>query len=119
MIDFKPVTVVEVHPFPDRAATIWSDEEREKFINYIAYHPLEGVEITGTGGMRKIRWKRQGMGKRGGARIIYFYYDESTPIFLISIYAKSKKENLTSDEKKKMCDWVSAFKENIKQNKGE
>lgn len=40
MIDFKPVTVVEVHPFPDRAAKVWSDEEREKFINYIAYHPL-------------------------------------------------------------------------------
>ena len=77
-----PVTVVEVDPFPARAAAVWSETERLEFVDYIARNPEAGDEIPGTGGVRKIRWSRRGIGKRGGVRVIYFYYHAGAPIFL-------------------------------------
>ena len=55
--------------------------------------------MPGTGGARKLRWKAQGRGKRGGVRAIYYYHDESLPLFLLDVYAKSEKENLTKAER--------------------
>ena len=64
-------TVIETPIFQKYAAEIWQDDEREEFIAWIAGHPEAGEVIQGTGGLRKVRWSRQGMGKRGGARVIY------------------------------------------------
>lgn len=62
--------------------------------------PLEGDLIQGTGGARKIRWQAEThQGKRGGARIIYYYQDQEMPIFLFTAYKKNQKENLTAFEK--------------------
>ncbi|MBP6917624.1 MAG: type II toxin-antitoxin system RelE/ParE family toxin [Legionellaceae bacterium] len=70
------------------------------FIDYIAQYPLNGDLITGTGGVRKIRWTGDShKGKRGGVRVIYYYYDQSVPVFLLTVYGKNQKENLTQDEK--------------------
>ena len=52
--------------------------------------------------MRKIRWAREGMGKRGGARVIYYYHDERRPVFLLSAYAKNRKANLSRAERNAM-----------------
>jgi len=51
---------------------IWADEERLEFFSWIASEPEAGVVIAGSGGCRKVRWSRPGMGKQGGARVIYF-----------------------------------------------
>lgn len=107
----SPVTVVEVDPFPARAADIWSDAERLDFIDYIARHPELGDEIPGTGGVRKIRWSRRGVGKRGGVRVIYFYYHEGAPIFLLTVYAKARQEELTPKQKKAAAQFARAIKE--------
>jgi hypothetical protein len=56
--------------------------------------------VLETGGVRKVRWGRQETGKRGGTRVIYFYHDPRTPLFLILVYAKATRENMTPDEKK-------------------
>ena len=109
-----PITVVEVHPFPVRADDVWSDAERLEFIDFIARHPLAGDEIVGTGGLRKIRWGRQGKGKRGGVRIIYFFYNESAPIFLLTVYPKSQREDLTSEERKKLAVLAKDLKSRLK-----
>ena len=61
-------------------------------------NPDAGELIPGTGGIRKVRWSRRGSGKRGGVRVIYFYYDEVRPLYLLMVYAKARKENLTSEE---------------------
>jgi hypothetical protein len=55
--------------------------------------------MQGTGGFRKLRVARSGMGKRGGARLIYILRGEAFPVFLISAYAKNEKENLTMRER--------------------
>ncbi len=55
---------------------LWTEDEREAFIWYIALNMLEGDVMPDTGGVRKIRWASSGKGKRGGARIIYYYYNE-------------------------------------------
>ncbi|SMF94627.1 hypothetical protein SAMN02949497_1948 [Methylomagnum ishizawai] len=87
-------TVVETPTFQRYAATVWTGAEREEFIDWIAAHPEAGAVIPGTGGLRKVRWARQGMGKRGGARIIYFNPLDNGLIVLLIVYTKAKFDNL-------------------------
>ena len=65
-------TVAETEIFQRYAASIWSETERLEFIEWTAANPLAGDVIPGSGGCRKVRWAHAGMGKRGGARVIYF-----------------------------------------------
>jgi len=105
-----PITVVEVEPFPTKAAQIWSDEERSEFIGFIACNPEEGDLISGGGGVRKVRWSRSGMGKRGGVRVIYYFHDESMPLFLLTVYPKNRKDNLSPVELRAMKQSVSILR---------
>jgi len=65
-------TVIETDVFVRAAAQVWTDAERVAFIDWLAANPDAGDVIPGSGGCRKVRWTRLGMGKRGGARVIYF-----------------------------------------------
>ena len=65
-------TVIETPIFQRYAAEVWSNPEREDFISWIAANPDAGDVIPHTNGLRKVRWSRTGMGKRGGARVIYY-----------------------------------------------
>jgi hypothetical protein len=87
-------TVIETAIFQRYAADLWSDTEREAFINWLSNNPEAGDVIPGTAGLRKVRWARQGMGKRGGARVIYFNRLENGEIWLLIVYAKAKFDNL-------------------------
>ena len=91
----RPVTVAETPVFVRQAASVWDDDERSEFIDFIARNPEIGDLIPQSGGVRKIRWRRQGMGKRGGARIIYFYHDAAMPLYLLMIYAKARRDDLS------------------------
>jgi hypothetical protein len=77
---------------------LMDDHERAEFVAYLAYHPMDGDLIPGTGGVRKIRWGLQGRGKRGGARVIYFFHDTEMPLYLLDAYAKNDRANLTKAE---------------------
>ncbi len=94
------ITVAETPLFMRQAAAVWDDAEREGFIEFIARNPEAGDVIPETGGVRKVRWTRAGLGKRGGARVIYFYHDANHPLYLFMVYAKARQENLTPDEKR-------------------
>jgi hypothetical protein len=96
----KLITVAETPLFMRQAAAVWDDAEREAFVEFIARNPEAGDLIPDTGGVRKIRWGRAGSGKRGGARVIYFYHDADRPLYLLMVYAKARQENLTPDEKR-------------------
>jgi hypothetical protein len=86
--------------FIRQAADIWSDSEREAFVDFIANNPDAGIVIPDTGGVRKVRWKVAGTGKRGGARVIYLFRNARQPIFLLMIYAKARREDITAQEKR-------------------
>ena len=96
----KPIAVVETPLFVRQATTVWDDEAREAFVDFIARNPERGDVIPETGGVRKVRWSVAGTGKRGGARVIYFYHDADRPLYLLMVYAKARREDLTPDEKK-------------------
>jgi hypothetical protein len=86
-------TVAETPIFVRYAAEVWSQSEREEFINWIAANPEAGDLIRGSGGCRKVRWSSEGQGKRGGARVIYFLAQSET-IWLLVVYKKAKFDNL-------------------------
>jgi hypothetical protein len=79
-----------------------SPDEIDELIDFIAVNPGEGVIIPGTGGIRKLRWRRAGIGKRGGARVIYFYYDGTMPILMFLAYAKGASEDITAQQRKRL-----------------
>lgn len=87
-------TVIETPIFQRYVADVWSDSEREDFISWIAANPDSGDVIPHTKGLRKVRWSRAGMGKRGGARVIYYNRLENGYIWLLIVYTKSKFDNL-------------------------
>jgi hypothetical protein len=83
------LAVAETAIFVRYAAEVWSDAEREAFVSWIAANPSTADVIPGSGGCRKVRRIRQGQGKRGGARVIYFVESGQT-IWLLIVYAKAK-----------------------------
>ncbi len=93
------MTVVETAEFLKRAARLMPDSEREEVVAYVGANPTAGEIIPETGGVRKIRWAREGMGKRGGTRVIYYYHNDRLPVFLLSAYAKNRKANLSKAER--------------------
>ena len=105
-----PLTVVELPQFVRQAQDVWSAAERQEFVDYIARNPEAGDLIPDTGGVRKVRWRRQGMGKRGGARVIYFYHNPVTPLFLLMVYAKAVREDLTAEAKKAVAEFAARIK---------
>ena len=76
-------TVIKTRLFSAKAGDVWTPEQDEEFIVYIANSPNAGQVVPGSGVVRKIRWIRQGLGKRGGVRIVYF--NNSDLVFLISL----------------------------------
>jgi hypothetical protein len=100
--EIRPITVVEAQRFLISARKIMDDAEREELVGHLAFHPSAGAVIPGTGGVRKLRWALEGRGKRGGARLIYFYYDDDMPLFLLDIYAKNERTDLTQRERNEL-----------------
>jgi hypothetical protein len=72
-------------------------------IDLIAYNPTCGDLIAGTGGLRKVRVGRGGSGKRGGARVIYYFYNANFPLVLMALYAKNEKADLTARDKRALA----------------
>lgn len=105
------LTVAETQLFIRQAADVWNDVERSAFIDFIAANPEEGDVIPDTGGIRKIRWSRQGSGKRGGVRVIYFYHDPAMPLYLLMVYAKARQGDLSPGEKRRVQSLVAALKQ--------
>jgi mRNA-degrading endonuclease RelE of RelBE toxin-antitoxin system len=87
-------TVVETPTFQKQAADIWTEEERHAFIDFIAANPNAGDVIPGADGARKVRWTRQGTGKRGGVRVIYFHLVGDEVVLLVMVYAKAVLTNV-------------------------
>ena len=98
-------------PGRSRTAARPTPEERTALIDYLATYPLLGDEIPGAGGVRKLRFAAGGKGKRGGARVIYYWYGEDTPIYALLVYAKNVRTDLSPVEKKAVAAIAKAIKQ--------
>ena len=89
-------TVVELASFLKRASAIMSDDERMEIVIFLAANPEAGVSLGG--GLRKVRIAREGGGKSGGYRTLYVFGGITMPLFLVTVFAKNEKDNLTKAE---------------------
>ena len=92
------ITIAETNAFITQAKALFTDDERHEVVNGIAADPKCGVLIQGSGGVRKVRVALPGKGKSGGARIVYFYHNDTIPLYLLAVFAKNEKANLTKAE---------------------
>ena len=100
------ITIAELADFIEDSKRIFTEAEYEELVLFLAEHPDSGEVIPGTGGVRKVRWPARGQGKRGGARVIYYFRDLNVPVYLLAVYAKGEKINLSQREKKMMSRYV-------------
>ena len=89
---------VELTPFVAFRIEYWDDQDLRALQNFLLASPDAGDLIHGGSGLRKLRWSAQGRGKRGGARVIYYWHVPKHNIYLIYGYVKSQRENLTSQQ---------------------
>lgn len=96
-------TICETHAFrraADQAGM--TEEERSELISFLADNPMAGDEIVGTGGCRKIRVAGRGKGKSGGYRTITFFSGNMLPVFLITVFSKGERANLSAKERNEL-----------------
>ena len=77
-----------------------TDEEYHLLQLQLAIRPESGDVIKGSGGIRKLRWAGSGRGKRGGIRVIYFFYDHDDQIYMLYAYPKNERDDLSKDQLK-------------------
>jgi hypothetical protein len=75
------------------------EEERGALVDHLARNPLAGDLIPGAGGVRKLRWGLEGRGKRGGARVVYYYHSDAMPIFALTAYAKNDRADISQADR--------------------
>ena len=103
------LTVVETPEFLKRARAVgMSDEDRWDMINHLAANPEAGISLGG--GLRKVRVARRGGGKSAGYRVLHFYRSPDMPLFLLTVFAKNEKANISRSEQADLmtlCDLIA------------
>lgn len=89
------MVVLETTFFTKTIKSVMSDDDYRALQNHLISNPLAGSQIQGSGGIRKLRWKAEGRGKRGGVRILYFWITQQDQIYMLYAYPKNTQENLT------------------------
>ena len=113
-LDYHPwmQTIVELPEYERRASRLLNDSEKPGIINYLAIHPRAGVVMRGTGGIRKFRWTSGNRGKSSGVRIIYYFHNESMPLFLLTLFGKNEQANLSKSERNELARFADLLVKN-------
>jgi hypothetical protein len=111
------MTVVETDRFLKDARHLMPESERVKLVAFLAANPMAGDLIAETGGVRKLRCALPGKGKRGGARVIYYFHSEQIPVFLLAAYGKNEKANLSKAERNAIAKLIPMFIEGYPKRK--
>ena len=109
--------MAETPIFTRQTEKLFNEDEKRELIDFLAESPMAGDEIPGTGGVRKLRFAASGRGKRGGARVIYYYLDETMPLYALLAYAKNARSDMTPDEKRTVAALATALKAAWKERK--
>ena len=107
LYDFRETT-----KFTENLLKLLSEEDYFELQWELVDNPTGGSIIKGSGGIRKIRWSAKGKGKRGGARVIYYFAVGNDTIFMLDVYAKNEKEDLSTFEVKFLRNLVKEWLEN-------
>ena len=116
-VDERLLEVIEAGDFADDAAKILSSDELDELKREVATFRQLGSVIEDTNGLRKFRYGAKGKGKSGGARVLYYYGGDHMPVFLIAIYPKSEKANITGAEKKAVRKLIKAITDEYRPQK--
>jgi len=81
---------------------------------FLAANPRAGDLIQGTGGVRKLRWRRGGRGKSGGVRVIYYFHSVAMPLYLLAVFGKNERANLSKAERNDLAGLVHLLKQATK-----
>src|SRR5688572_11664050 len=88
-------TVIETPTFSRLWPDYWTEDERGDFVTWLVENPEASDVIPASGGCRKVRWSRKGIGKRGGVRVIHYNRLADGVIYLLLIYAKGVHDNIS------------------------
>jgi hypothetical protein len=113
-----PLTVVETPELLSACRRLMDEDERALLVDYLAYNPASGDLIAGTGGVRKLRWGLEGRGKRGGARVIYFFHNADMPLFALTAYAKNATADLSDRDRNDFRRLTGLLVEAFKRRRG-
>lgn len=105
------ITVAELPEYQRRAEKLLSGNERQDIVTYLAAFPKEGDLIRETGGVRKLRWQRGGRGKSAGVRVIYYFHSQRVPLYLLTVFAKNERADLTQKERNELAKLVKLLAE--------
>ena len=101
--------IAELPEFIRAADKLLDDSELLELIGCLALNPRIGDLLEGTGGIRKLRWRRGSRGKSGGVRVIYYFHDDSMPLYLLTMFAKGDRANLSRSERNALAALVHAL----------
>jgi len=89
------MVIIETSIFTRQLQELLTDEEYRQLQIALVNRPDAGLVIVGSGGLRKVRWGKQSKGKRGGARVIYYWAVAQDQLLMLLIYTKSEQDDLT------------------------
>ncbi|WP_159005357.1 type II toxin-antitoxin system RelE/ParE family toxin [Bradyrhizobium sp. S69] len=110
-------TVVETPSYLADAERLFSSDERKAIVDRLAADPTCGVVIPGSGGIRKVRFGFGARGKSGGARIIYLFSGLNLPVFILAVFAKNEKANLSAADRNALGKIIVAMVEDYRRQK--
>ena len=103
------ITIAELPEYIRGPSKLLDSTERQDIVNYLAAHPKAGDLMEGTGGVRKLRWGRGNQGKSGGVRVIYYFHSEAMPLYLLTLFAKNERANLSKSERNELSELVNVL----------
>lgn len=107
-------TVIETESYLSAAKGAgMADDERTAAVDLVAANPEAGDLLQGTGGVRKARLAGRGKGKSGGYRIVYYFGGGDIPVFLLTVFGKGEKANLTQGERNALRALTATLKESL------
>lgn len=93
------MVLIETPLFTRRIVELMSDDEYKALQEALVNRPNMGLVIQGTSGLRKVRWKQEGRGKSGGVRVIYYWMTADEHLYMLYVYPKNERDDLTPDQK--------------------
>jgi hypothetical protein len=103
----KLLHFIETSVFQRKIEGLLTHDEYLEFQEYLRQDPETGAIISATGGCRKVRWAIQGKGKSGGIRVIYYYVNQKGEVYLLLVYPKNERDNLSDEQKSQLRKLIS------------